>query len=327
MEKEINILEILKDKPKNTKLWTDVYGEAYFGGITPDFSIALWHHGVQTTLSPFGKLYKSGRLCVFPSDSMRDWGKFSWKKGDVLICNNNNIECIFEKFVDDTYEQFICKHYLDSELENQPIYMNHTALATELFSLEDKDHTQSYINAIEKRLGRKLNMETLEIENKLELKDGDIVIYRNNGIVIVKAVKYNKVYHHVGLLNNILYYAHTETDTFCNIEDITSYATEEEKQQLFDALAKEGKRWNAETKQLEDIEVTFTNKWAPKPFEKVVVRNSHEDTWRASFFSHIVQESKYTPIYICVGGSYYLCIPYNNETKKLIGTKNDYKEG
>ena len=31
------------------------------------------------------------------------------------------------------------------------------------------------------------------------------------------------------------------------------YATEEEKQRLFDALAKEGKRWNAEEKRIENV--------------------------------------------------------------------------
>ena len=35
--------------------------------------------------------------------------------------------------------------------------------------------------------------------------------------------------------------------------EYTRYATEEEKQRLFDALAKEGKRWNAEKKQIEDL--------------------------------------------------------------------------
>ena len=37
------------------------------------------------------------------------------------------------------------------------------------------------------------------------------------------------------------------------IQDYIRPATDEEKQRLFDALAKEGKRWNAEKKQIEDL--------------------------------------------------------------------------
>ena len=40
-------------------------------------------------------------------------------------------------------------------------------------------------------------------------------------------------------------------------------ATEEEKQRLFDALAKKGKRWNPETKQIEDL-----SRWRAKEGER-----------------------------------------------------------
>ena len=43
---------------------------------------------------------------------------------------------------------------------------------------------------------------------------------------------------------------------FCGYKSSARYATKEQAQQLFDALAKEGKRWNAETKQIETINRT-----------------------------------------------------------------------
>lgn len=52
-------------------------------------------------------------------------------------------------------------------------------------------------------------------------------------------------------------------------------ATDSEKQQLFDALAKEGKRWDIEKKQIVDLKL----KWTPKPFDKVVVRCGKADKW------------------------------------------------
>ena len=55
-----------------------------------------------------------------------------------------------------------------------------------------------------------------------------------------------------------------------------------------------------------------------KPFDKVLVRDSNEIKWKIDFFSHY-QESNYFP-YRCIGNSYKYCIPYNDDTKHLVGT-------
>lgn len=93
------------------------------------------------------------------------------------------------------------------------------------------------------------------------------------------------------------------------------FATEEEKQQLFDALEKEGKAWDAEKKQIVDIKKEHQF----KPFEKVLVRDSIDDVWRASFFSHI-KENDGRYVTTCV--TWKFCIPYiGNES--LVGTIKD----
>lgn len=107
---------------------------------------------------------------------MRDWSKFAWKKGDVLVSNDGKIEVIFEKFRSDTYQSFIGKHHLDS-LDGNLYYLDEGEYPTFNFNIETEDVAQSYINTIEKRLGGKLNLETLEIEkSQPEFKDGDIVV-------------------------------------------------------------------------------------------------------------------------------------------------------
>ena len=57
-----------------------------------------------------------------------------------------------------------------------------------------------------------------------------------------------------------------------------------------------------------------------KVFDKVLV--NHDDIWKVDFFSHICQ---YEPNgwCQCIGDSYYICIPYNDETKHLVGTKDE----
>lgn len=58
-----------------------------------------------------------------------------------------------------------------------------------------------------------------------------------------------------------------------------------------------------------------------KPFDKVLCRLTHTDKWHCNLFSHA-----YTPMeevdypFVCMGVTYKHVIPYNNETKHLIGT-------
>lgn len=107
---------------------------------------------------------------------------------------------------------------------------------------------------------------------------------------------------------------------------ILRLATDEEKQQLFDALAKKGKAWDAEKKQIVDLKpkVEF------KPFDKVLCRNSKDDTWEADFFARLTRkEIDYTQSgkYLCVGDLWMYCIPYNEETAHLLGTTDEWKGG
>lgn len=59
-----------------------------------------------------------------------------------------------------------------------------------------------------------------------------------------------------------------------------------------------------------------------QPFDKVLVRDSCDEKWRADFFSHIYDNQYYQ----CVGCQWQQCIPYNDETKHLLGTKQEPPE-
>ena len=54
-----------------------------------------------------------------------------------------------------------------------------------------------------------------------------------------------------------------------------------------------------------------------QPFDKVLVRNSDSHSWRANFLSHIDCGVVY-----CVNMVWGQTIPYNDETKHLVGTTN-----
>lgn len=60
-----------------------------------------------------------------------------------------------------------------------------------------------------------------------------------------------------------------------------------------------------------------------KPFDRVLVRDDYDKEWLCAIFSHI-KEGHYP--YNIVSGCYSYCIPYNNETKHLVGTKDEAPE-
>lgn len=56
-----------------------------------------------------------------------------------------------------------------------------------------------------------------------------------------------------------------------------------------------------------------------KPFEKVLVRDERLECWRCAFYSHQRKESTSFK-YATTANSYARCIPYNDDTKHLVGT-------
>lgn len=330
MEEKINIVEILKDKPQGTKLYSSACGKCKLEEVDDkSFKISFYSskfgfmNGGEGYLDKNGKLYDDGECVVFPSKEMRDWSKFQWKKGDVLVSNDGGTEVIFDKWYDDTYTNFYSKHYLNSEDENNIKYNEAFLCTTERYSLEDKDTAQTYINTIEKRLGGKLNLETLEIEKQLEFKDGDIValvVRKCTHIAIFQSRQEAYIgFHAVLCQNDELLLEEPFREDVGDIE--LRLATDSEKQQLFDALEKKGKAWDAEKKKI----IALKKKWTPKPFDRVITRNDDDDIWTANIFSHMDSHGEYVTIG-CVGG-YIYCIPYNEETAHLLGTTDEWKGG
>ena len=62
-----------------------------------------------------------------------------------------------------------------------------------------------------------------------------------------------------------------------------------------------------------------------KPFDKVLVRDTHSKPWRCSLFSHIETDRHLFP-YATSGGNYSYRIPYNDDTKHLVGTTEEAPE-
>lgn len=334
MEKELNIAAILKDKPAGTKLWSPIFGNCKFSRLSGSgIRVFPIHNGFTSTeeksFFKTGQYTLAGEVCLFPSKQMQDWSKFAWKKGDVLVSNDGKETIFFNRFTDDTYTKFVGKYVWG---EDVPAYRcfseKEETLFTKNYSLEEnKENIKKHILTVEACILKAgLNLETLET---IPLKDGDIYFcktYRAIKIGIFKSLyeEHNEVY-----ISNYVYYHANAYTPYLNYSDddwvdggIYRPATEEEKQQLFSALEKKGKRWNPDTKQFEDL----PKKYELKPFDKVLVKIAGR-TWTADFFSHYDENDEELP-YVCIGyGRVTHCIPYNEETKHLLGTTDEWKGG
>ena len=58
-----------------------------------------------------------------------------------------------------------------------------------------------------------------------------------------------------------------------------------------------------------------------KPFDKVLVRNFNSEKWKVQLFSYIIEDEERYP-YFCINNPYQCCIPYNDDTKHLVGTND-----
>lgn len=309
MEKDINVADILKDKPVNTKLYSPLFGYVYLLLLRNNI-VEVSHHGGPSQFYNNGRYfnYYESEPLLFPSKEMRDWSKFAWKKGDVLSCGVDNL-CIFEKWCNDDYTEFEAKFA-------NPNYSGNT-FKTEKWSKETNEAViKQYISNIEEFKGGKLNLTTLEIEKQPEFKDGDIVVY-GKSVAICRKIYKHTLYFYVSIDETfgLLF------DDNCVSAEEYRLATGSEKQQLFAALEKEGKRWDADKKQLVDL----SKKCEFKVFEKVLVRESKTDEWTPNFFFKIHRDDE-RYVMVC-GDMYNYCIPYNKETAHLIGTTDEWKGG
>ena len=324
MEEKINIAEILKDKPNGIRLYSPIFGECTFCCVREDTNdiCVKKHNGVKEFFDSKGLYYNTGEVMLFPSKEMRDWRKLDWKKGYVLVNEDGDAHVIFEGFDDDTYETFNGNYYLENNVGIVSFVEHEGNFLTSEFDKSNKENAQTCINTIEERLGGKLNLQTLEIEKQPEFKDGDVLFVKCNGSAFIEIFEYSKkngdLCDHASLdiTNQIL---DISGKYIIRKDEITELrlATEEEKKQLFSALANKGKAWDAEKKQIVDLK----QKCEFKPFDRVITRNDDDDIWTANIFSHMDSHGEYVTIG-CVGG-YTYCIPYNEETAKLIGTTNN----
>lgn len=324
METEINVMAILKDKPQGVKLYSSICGAVELKEVLDvrkkkSIVVKELNSSNQHRFWYDGKFFKAGQCVLQPSKEMADWSKFSWKRGDVLVCKDVNSHIIFDKFNDDTYTTFTGKlNYQATKAGYSYVYTRNIAM-TQDFDIEKGDAAQTYINTIEEKLGGKLNRETLGVEKpkkKPVFELGNLYVFNEEDedgeqTIIGKLIGKNES---------------EDTLTFGN-----QYEIENEKfvtDQAFDLRIsiheelREATEGEAITFQ-EAYTIWEKSKEQPvfKPFDKVLCRDDIGKEWNIDLFeSTVTHNSKY--YYKCMANIWKFCIPYAGN-ENLLGTTKD----
>ena len=163
---ENKILEIIKNMPHGMNLYSSAFGKVEFNGIryfTGGAKLGLIAKEGAIWYKSSGKYREDGEVTLYPSREMHDWDKFAWKKGDVLV-NSKGTFCIFKEFSGYPYTTFIATFVNSVKI----LISNFTIKVTQEWhkaSSEDAEKYIEYIYTNLKKVNRRLNLETLEVEN------------------------------------------------------------------------------------------------------------------------------------------------------------------
>lgn len=109
MNEKLDLVEILKDCPRGTKLYSTVHDDVFFEGIIDlEYPIQISNKNIDVvTLSEKGRLIIGiGECILFPSKDQRDWSKF---KAPVKKFDYNTLQPFDKVLVrDGDYEYWRC---------------------------------------------------------------------------------------------------------------------------------------------------------------------------------------------------------------------------
>ena len=158
-----NIAEILKDRPKGTRLYSTTLGILRLIEVrcyVSDERIFLKKKNKKIiTYLADGKLNPNGKMTLYPSEKIRDWKIFTWKKGDILKCGSAYI--VFNGFKDDEYFLMKGNYFIESNslLEKRHYYAyyeNSFGMTRYFVKVEDKLHASEKRKIFKKLAGQRV---------------------------------------------------------------------------------------------------------------------------------------------------------------------------
>ena len=168
MENKINIAEILRDMPKDTKLYSPLFGKCEYIAVVGDkrpinirtSNTTDMQYEALTEYGCYFSDFEDTDTVLFPSAKMRDWSKF-FKRGDIVYNPHSQMYAVFECWANDDYTEFntTINYYKDHTFGKEEV------CDTECFVKANDEQKALFIAAAEKHYGGKYNPETLQVES------------------------------------------------------------------------------------------------------------------------------------------------------------------
>ena len=176
-DKVTNIAEILKDRPKGTRLYSTELGilrliEVRCYGSDERIFLKTEDGKIITYLAD-GKRSPKEEVTLYPSERIHDWKIFTWKKGDILKCGSAYIA--FNGFKDDEYFLIKGNYFIESKLGKRHYYVyyeNVSRMARYFVKVEDELHARKKRKIFKKLAGQRAMTRWRQI--KLKNKDKPI---------------------------------------------------------------------------------------------------------------------------------------------------------
>ena len=336
MNEKIDLTKILKDCPTGWKLYSTIYGDVEFIEVLRDPPI-LWHErddewhyeriknnrypiklmscSGEYSVSCEGKYrYNVGECTLFPSKDQRDWNKFSapWYKnskfndGDIVAVGKNSELQVFILQIVKSDKNGYC--YIGYDFKLNKIFL---AGRYEFDRFATEEEKQKLFNAI-KENGYKWDAKTKTLYKETKTK----TLYKETKTKTLYKVepKFN-----VGdKIVNIPMKSMGGPCTQATISEVTNGKY----------IFTDGSYTHIINQDNWELVIDKKAKFDPntlKPFDRVLVRDYNDDKWVCSIFSHIEPEDSFHYECILELNCRY-CIPYNDDTKHLVGTTKEAPE-
>ena len=119
---------------------------------------------------------------------------------------------------------------------------------------------------------------------------------------------------------------YVEQNYFTNHFDCINLATEEEKRRFIEELKKYTHDSDMKKILKEYFGIEEKQECEFEPFQQVLVRDDCKRRWVCALFNFYDRRKETSYPFVCIGGSFRYCIPYNEQTKHLLGTTDNWEE-
>lgn len=307
-----NVAKLLKYAPKGTMLYSPLIGSCTLVKVSGDRILVSNLEDTQHyAFDQFGRYWAGvGECLLYPSQEHRDWNGWQnelFTKGDVVVREGVGTYIIVNEF--DGIDM-----YGDLLIDKNGIrYANIMSDGTPLFTecrYASPQEARAFMTVLERKGyrwdGQKKEMVLCEPKDGAPKHKYDIVA---GGWYVAKTTQYF----------GDTYLAFNKG--FVYRSDADGYVTDSHGESMFIGNCGEyfqpappDRAPNARTANESGSEL--------KPFDRVLVRDSEGAEWDVSIFKHYDKDDAIYR-YRCMDSGWAMCIPYNDETRKLLGTRDN----